>query len=81
MTARTKRKRRNNYRVTNWPEYNVGLKNRENIRLWLSDDVVNGWYAQGCSGSGLGRPYIYSDSMIECALALRCIFNLGLRQT
>lgn len=57
------------------------MKNRGNIRLWLSDDVVNGWYAQGCSGSGRGRPYIYSDSMIECALALRCIFNLGLRQT
>ena len=81
MTARIRRKRRSKYRVLNWSEYNQGLKRRGDVRIWLSDDVIAGWHAQQSGSSGRGRPYVYSDVMIECALSLRCIFHLGLRQT
>jgi len=63
------------YRVTNWPEYNRALVERGSVTLWLSDDVVRGWRARG------GRGYVYSDLAIRCALSLRVVFNLTLRQT
>ena len=63
------------YRVTNWREYNRALVARGSITLWIDEAVVAGWRATG----GKGRRY--SDAAILCALSLRAVFGLTLRQT
>ena len=63
------------YRVTNWREYNRALIGRGAITLWIDEAVVAGWGAAG------GKGWRYSDMAILCALGLRAVFGLTLRQT
>jgi hypothetical protein len=63
------------YRVTNWRDYNRALVARGAITLWIDEEVLAGWRATG--GKGLR----YSDAAIVCALSLRAVFRLALRQT
>lgn len=63
------------YRVTNWREYNRALVARGAITLWVDEAVVAGWGAAG------GKGWRYSDMAILCALSLRAVFGLTLRQT
>lgn len=70
-TASLKRK----YRVTNWPDYNRALVSRGEATLWIDDAVLCGWRARG------GKGKRYSDAAILCALSLRAVFKLPLRQT
>ncbi|BBK40617.1 IS5 family transposase [Allostella vacuolata] len=63
------------YRITNWREYNDALVRRGSITLWIDEAMVAGWRASG------GRGWRYSDQAIVCALSLRAVFGLTLRQT
>ena len=63
------------YRITNWGSYNRALVDRGRLTLWIDEDVLRGWRAQG----GKGRRY--SDLAIRAALCLRAVFRLALRQT
>ena len=69
------------YRVRNWPKYNRGLINRGNLTLWVSRDVVDGWYAKAKKKRRRGRPNFYSNQCIEVALTLRSLFHFPLRAT
>jgi hypothetical protein len=68
-------KPKSRYRVTNWREYNRALVARGSITLWIDEAVVAGWGAAG------GKGWRYSDMAILCALGLRVVFGLTLRQT
>ena len=70
-TASTKSR----YRVTNWPDYNRALVSRGEVTLWIDDAVLSGWRASG------GKGKRYSDAAILCALSLRAVFRMPLRQT
>ena len=35
--------KKDQYRIHNWIQYNQSLKNRGNINLWLSQDVLKNW--------------------------------------
>ena len=70
-TASTKSK----YRVTNWPDYNRALVSRGEVTLWIDAAVLSGWRASG------GKGKRYSDAAILCALSLRAVFRMPLRQT
>jgi hypothetical protein len=73
-------KKRACYRVTNWKQYNESLVRRGDITLWFAEDVIAAWeHANG--GVKVGRPFTYSDTAIECLLALRELFRLPYRQT
>jgi hypothetical protein len=63
------------YRVTNWPAYNRALVSRGEVTLWIDDAVLSGWRASG------GKGKRYSDAAILCALSLRAVFKMPLRQT
>src|SRR5919205_241519 len=67
------------YRVTNWPAYEAGLRQRGSLTVWFSDDAVESWRATARSTPG-GQPR-YSAMAIETALTLRVIFHLAFRQT
>lgn len=67
------------YKVQNWQAYNVGLKQRGNITLWLSDSAIKGWL-ETSHDNRRGRPQQYSDLAITTCLTIRKVFHLGLRQ-
>ncbi|MCX7803838.1 MAG: IS5 family transposase [Planctomycetota bacterium] len=67
------------YKVGNWREYNRALKNRYNLNLWISPDVVVGWLAAPEGRRWRGRPRIYSDAAITLCMMLRVLFRLPLR--
>ena len=67
------------HRVTNWAEYDAGLRARGSLTVWFSAEAVAAWKAGPRTGRG-ARPS-YSGLAIATALTLRAVFDLALRQT
>ena len=70
---------RQRHRVTNWPEYEAGLRARGSLTAWFSEEAIEGWRAAPRTTRG-AQP-LYSDLAISTALTLRAVFRLALRQT
>ena len=64
--------------LTNWREYEGGLRRRGSLTLWLTVEVIDGWSA--VRRSTPGGQATYSDSAIQTCLMLRAAFKLALRQ-
>ena len=73
-------KRKGTYKITNWRKYNESLVQRGSITFWFSDDVIHHW-RHANNRPKVGHPFLYSDTAIECLLALRELFQLPYRQT
>lgn len=67
------------YRIRNWKQYNEALASRGDVMLWISEDAQQGWLYQGSQQQG--HPVVFSDAAIACALTVRSVFHLPLRQT
>jgi hypothetical protein len=70
---------RQRHRVTNWAEYDAGLRARGSLTVWFTAEAIEAWRAEPRTGRG-GQP-AYSDLAITTALTLRAVFRLALRQT
>ena len=67
------------HRVSNWAEYNEGLRNRGDLTVWISDASLGLWSAPPrTTRDGQRR---YSDLAIELCLTLGIVFKQPLRQT
>lgn len=77
--TRRHRIRKMKLKVTNWPEYEAGLRRRGSLTLWMTPEALDGWYALRRKTRG-GQPR-YSDLAIEITLMLGLVFGLRLRQT
>lgn len=67
------------YRVTNWPDYEAGLRLRGSLTLWVTPEALAGWHApRRKTRGGQAR---YSDLAIETTLTLGTVFGMRLRQT
>ena len=69
------------HRVTNWPEYEAGLRSRGSLTLWITPDALAQWAAAPRTTRGGQAQSQYSDVAIESTLMLGCAFKLRLRQT
>lgn len=67
------------FKVTNWAEYEAGLRRRGSLTLWITPEALAGWAAPRRKTRG-GQP-LYSDLAIETALMLGMGFGLRLRQS
>ena len=67
------------FKVTNWQEYETGLRRRGSMTLWITPDALAGWAAPRRKTRG-GQP-LYSDLAIETTLMLGMVFGLRLRQS
>jgi hypothetical protein len=67
------------FRISNWPEYEAGLRRRGSLTLWMTPEALAGWRAPRRKTRG-GQPR-YSDLAIETALTLGYVFGMRLRQT
>jgi hypothetical protein len=70
---------RQQYRVTNWAEYDASLRQRGSLTVWFSEEAIASWRAEPRTTRG-GQPH-YSALAIRTALTLRAVFRLALRQT
>jgi hypothetical protein len=68
------------YRIKNWAEYNKALVQRGSLTIWFHEDVLETWKNPPQTGKP-GHPFEYSDLVIECALTLKAVYGLALRQT
>ena len=77
--ARRHRIPKQQYRVTNWAEYDASLRQRGSLTVWFSEEAIAAWQAEPRTTRG-GQPH-YSALAIRTALTLRAVFRLALRQT
>jgi len=68
------------YRIRNWNDYNIALRSRGSLTLWINQSVVDSWINAAKSGRP-GSSIKYADSAILALLAVRQLFHLPLRQT
>jgi Transposase DDE domain len=71
-------KPKDKYRVTNWKEYNAGLKRRGSLTLWVDDKIAKRWYHTGPAKRG--GQLTYSSDCIVLLLTLKVTFRLAFRQ-
>ena len=70
---------RQTHKVTNWPAYEAGLRQRGSLTVWFSDEAIQAWVAE--PRVARGRQPWYSPPAILTALMLRAVFRLAFRQT
>ena len=68
------------YRVRNWSDYNRALVSRGSLTFWFSGDLIKNWENKPKEFQR-GRNIYYADAVIICALTLRQLFRITLRQT
>lgn len=66
------------HKVTNWPAYEAGLRQRGSLTVWFTDEAIEAWAAEPRTTRG-GQPH-YSALAILTALTLRAVFRLAFRQ-
>jgi IS5 family transposase len=67
------------YSISNWAQYNAGLKQRGSLTLWISEEVLQCW--RYCGKHKRGGKVTYSHLAIETCLTVRLVYHLPLRQT
>jgi hypothetical protein len=77
---RPKVKRKRQYRIRNWKEYNAGLVARGSLTFWVDEEALSNWFEFSSTGQR-GHPFIYSDMTVQCMALLSCVYRLPLRAT
>jgi Transposase DDE domain. len=67
------------HRVTNWAEYDAGLRARGSLTVWFTPE--GGRRVEGGTTHRRGGQPSYSALAVATALTLRAVFRLALRQT
>lgn len=68
------------YRITNWSDYTNALIRRGSLTVWFNVDTLTQWTQPTQTGNP-GHPFEYGEIAIECALTLKAVYGLALRQT
>ena len=67
------------YRVENWREYEVALRDRGSLTVWVAPEAIAAWHPARTGRPG--RSAHYSDLAIETGVMLRLAFARPWRQT
>jgi hypothetical protein len=74
------KKKKQQYRIRNWPQYNKALANRGSITFWFDQQAIDSWLNHAKSGRR-GKPRTYGDACILCMLVLKNVYHLPQRAT
>jgi hypothetical protein len=74
------KKRKRQYRIRNWTDYNKALVQRGSLTLWIDSRSTDTWLDHSCP-QRRGRRRTYTDAAILSALLLREAYHLPLRST
>jgi hypothetical protein len=72
------KKKKQQYRIRNWREYNAALVERGSLTFWFDEEVIQSGHPQGRTGRR-GRLVTYTDVAIQCMLILKGMFHLPLQ--
>ena len=75
-----KKKKKQQYRIRNWSQYNKALANRGSITFWFDQQAIVSWINHNRSGKR-GKPRTYGDACILCMLVLKNVYHLPQRST
>lgn len=78
--SRRSKIKKTRYKLTNWHNYNNGLRLRGDITIWFTEEAAIAEWRPAKKGA-YGRPQEYSDIAIETILFIRQVFHLPLSQT
>lgn len=73
-------KKKNQYRIRNWKEYNRSLKQRGSLTFWISQDLIENWIEKEKTGERGSSPK-YTDQAIRTLASVKFVFHQAGRQT
>jgi hypothetical protein len=68
--------KKSGYKVTNWHDYNNGLRQRGNFTIWFTEEAIVDWHP--AKTGARGRPQKHSNAAflcLKCWQALRFIMT------
>lgn len=80
MKTHTTAKKKKQYRIRNWKQYNQALVERGSLTFWIDEDSLETWMNTEKTGKR-GKPVVYSHNAIITTLTVQSLFRLPLRQT
>lgn len=66
------------FKLTNWAEYETGLRRRGSLTLWITPEALSSWQAPKRKTRG-GQPR-YSDLAIQTSLTLGLVLKAGRKE-
>lgn len=67
------------YRIRNWPEYDISLRQRGSLTFWVSEDLLEKWTTKERTGVRGASP-LYTDQAIELMAVVKFLFHQAGRQ-
>lgn len=74
------KKKKQQYRIRNWSEYNKALCYRGSITFWFDEDAIQSWLNHKKTGKR-GKPRTYGSACIQSMLVLKAVYHLPQRAT
>ena len=75
-----KKKKKQQYRIRNWKQYNKALADRGSITFWFDQQAIQSWLNRDRYGKR-GKPRTYGDACVLCMLVLKSVYHLPQRAT
>jgi Transposase DDE domain len=75
-----KKKKKQQYRIRNWSQYNKALSNRGSLTFWFDQEALQSWLNHSRSGKR-GKPRTYGDACVQAMLVLKAVYHLPQRAT
>lgn len=66
-------KKKTQYRVRNWKEYDRSLRNRGSLSFWISDQLLDNWIVTE-ETKRRGRPFVYSAAAMLTCVSVKVVF-------
>ncbi len=73
-------KKKCQYRLRNWSDYNRSLTSRGSLTFWISQDLIDNWLEEELTGERGSSPK-YTDEAIRAMASVKFIFHQAGRQT
>lgn len=73
-------KKKSQYRIRNWSEYNRSLTKRGSLTFWISQELIDNWIAEEKTGMRGSSPK-YTDGAIRAMASVKFVFSQAGRQT
>lgn len=73
-------KKKNQYRIRNWKEYNRSLVARGSLTFWISEELLDNWIEEEKTGER-GRSPRYTEAAILAMASIKFVFHQAGRQT
>ena len=75
-----KKKKKQQYHIRNWSQYNKALCHPGSITLWFDEEAILSWLNHKKTGRR-GEPRTYGDHFILTMLVLKAVYHLPQRAT